>query len=316
MYNGSVLQIDSTKAKFVSEEFLHAFIGVHPAITGLSFVLVAIFTVYTISLHAIFIIFHNHKSIKAASFETSHFIFSGCYLLLLRAFIIVVGGLSTWHTKNIQEIQITTGIFCNMTEWLNIIGFSLISATLCGTLWRVYRIFHHFNTKRFLISDYTLTAFIVVVVGVNVVILTVWTIVDPLLAKFEQQGIKYNGEDEPVLLVRGSCHCRLFTLWTFATHSVIILILTCVVILALMNRRISRRYFQTAKLVNLMVYVISPAFFLGNGLAFFLQSLDIHYTYLSQQISLLSIVCLVCMCIFTPPAYGAIRHLRILSFSK
>ena len=315
VYNGSVLQIVSTKAKFVSEEFLHAVIGVHPAITGLSFVLVAIFTLYTISLHAIFIIFHNHKSIKAASFETSHFMFSGCYLFLLQAFIMTLGGLSTWHKKSVQEIFIA-GIFCNINEWLNIIGISLISATLCGTLWRVYRIFHYFNTKRFLISDYTLTAFIVVVVGVNVAFLTVWTIIDPLLAKFEQQGIEYNDEDEPVLLVRGSCHCRLFTLWTLATHSVIILILTCVVILASLNRRISRRYFQTAKLVNLMVYVISPAFFLGNILAFFFQSLDIHYTYLSWQISLLSIVCLVCMCIFTPPAYGAIRHLHIFSFSK
>ena len=179
------------------------------------------------------------------------------------------------------------------------------------TVWNLVGIIVYiplFNTKSYLILDYTLTAFIVVVVGVNVIILTVWTTVDPLLAKFEQQGIEYNGEDEPVLLVRGSCHCRLFTLWTFATHSVIILVLTCVVILTSLNRRISRRYFQTAKLVNPMVYVISPAYFLGNGLAFFFQSLDIHYTYLSWQISLLSIVCLVCMSIFTPPACGAIKH--------
>ena len=93
VYNGSVLQIVSKKAKFVSEEFLHAVIGIHPAITGLSFVFVAIFTVYTISLHVIFIIFHNYKSIKAASFEMSHFIFSGCYLLLLESFVITVGDL-------------------------------------------------------------------------------------------------------------------------------------------------------------------------------------------------------------------------------
>ena len=92
VYNGSVLQIVSTKAKFVSEEFLHAVIGVHPAITGLFFILVMTIAVYTISLHTIFIVFHNHKSIKAASYETLHFTFSGCYLLLLQAFIMTVGG--------------------------------------------------------------------------------------------------------------------------------------------------------------------------------------------------------------------------------
>ena len=310
VYNGSVLQIVSTKAKFVSEEFLHAVIGVHPAITGLSFILVVTIAVYTISLHTIFIIFHNHKSIKAASFTITHFMFSGCYLILLQTLLIIAEFSPDWHIERLRDVRshpVLIGVLCNMNEWLNTIGISLILATLCGKLWRVYRIFHYFNTKNYLISDYTLTAFIVVVVGVNVVILTVWTTVDPLLAKFEQQGIEYNGEDEPVLLVKGSCHCRFFTLWILATHSVLILVLTCVVILASMNRRIIRRYFQTAKLVNLMVYVISPACFLGNILAFLFQSLDIHYTYLSWQISLLSIVCFVCTFIFTPSAYSALN---------
>ena len=307
IYNDTVLRIVSEEANFVSEVFHRAIVTVHPIVTLIFLTLVGILSVYTISLHLIFIIHYDHKSIKAASFALSHFMFSGCYVILLQVLLTVL--MISWMSPTSQGFErreIITGIHCNINEWLSSIGISLILATLCGELWRIYRIFHYFKTNSYLISDHTLTAFIVVVVGVNVALLTVWTTVDPLLAKFEQQDIEYNGQDEPVLQLRGFCYCKYFTLWTSATNSVIILILTGVVILSALNRRISRKYFQMAKSVNMMVYMISPACFLGNALAFIFQRLDIHYTYIVWQTALLTIVCFVCVFIFTPPAYSAL----------
>ena len=309
VYNGATLRIVAKEAKFVADIFHQEDIGVHPAVTAIFFASTIILTLYTICLHTIYIVFHNHKSIKAASFTISHFMFSGCYLILLQAFTIIAGYSYNWQSKTSAELHnrdIAFGVICNTNEWLNCIGISLILSTLCGKLWRIYRLFNYFNTKSYLISDLTLTAFIVVVVGVNVVLLVVWTAVDPLLAVFEQQDIDYDGEGEPVLLVRGSCYCKYYTLWISTTDSVLFLVLTAVVVLSSLNRRISRRFFQTAKSVNLMVYMIAPPCLLGNALAFLIQSLDVHYTYIFRQISLLSVVCFVCVFMFTPPAYSAV----------
>ena len=307
VYNGAELHMVTPDVNHVLGVFHHEVISVHPVVAAVFLVLVVIITLSTISLHTIFIVFRKRKSIKAASFTTSHFMFSGCYLILLQSITITSVFSYSWPLRHLQEAHehdAITGILCNINEWLNILGMSLILATLCGNLWRIYRIFHYFRTKSYLISDYALTAFIVVIVGINMVLLTVWNTVDPLLAEIEQQDIGYNGEDEPVLLVKRSCHCRHFTLWISAIHSVLLFVLTCVVILSSLNRRISRRYFQTAKSVNMIVYIISPACFL-NGLVFLFQSLDIHYTYVLWQISILSIVSFVCMFIFTLPAFNA-----------
>ena len=319
VYDGTTLDLTSTEAKFVSEIFHNAVIGVNHAVAVIALATSILLAVYTACLHAIFIAFQRHQSIKAASFTLSHFMFSGCYLLLCQAFFTLAAFSYGWETKTAADIHnrdVSLGVICNINEWLNSIGMSLILSTLCVKLWRVYRIFSYFNTRSYLISDLSLTLFIVVVVTVNVVILVLWTTVDPLLATFEQQGIEYDGEDEPVLLVRVSCHCQYYNLWIAIIYSVLLLLLTSVVVLSSLNRRISRRNFRTAKSVNLMVYMITPTYFLGNGLAFKLQSLDIHYTYVLWQFSLLSIVCLVCGFMFTPPAYIAVRVSFLTPYTK
>ena len=319
VYNGTTLGAISTEAKFVTETFHHAVVNVHIAVTVLALGAIVALTTYTVFLHVIFITFRKDQSIKAASFTLSHFMFSGCYLILLQAFFTFAAFSHDWATQTGAESHnrdVSLGVICNINEWVNSISMSLILSTLCGKLWRTYRIFGYFNTKRYLISDFTLTLFIIAVVLVNLVILVLWTTVDPLLPVFEQEGIEYHGEDEPVLLVRVSCHCECYSLWISIIYSLLLLVLTCVVILSSLNRRISRRHFKTAKSVNLMVYMIAPAYFLGNGLAFKLQLLDIHYTYVLWQISLLSTVCLVCGFMFTHPAYTAVRVSFLTSSTK
>ena len=318
-YNGTDLEIYTDEAKFVSETFLRRVIGVHTAATTIVTIFVAILTLATFFLHTVFVCFQNHKSIKAASFTMSHFMFSGCYLILLRVFLVAVLHSNGWQTENETESitrEIVFGVVCNVSEWLNSIGISLVMGTLCGKLWRIYRLFNHFNTRRYLISDFTLTIFNIVVVGVNVVLLVVWTAVDPLLAVFEQQDIDYDGEGEPVLLVRAYCRCSYFSVWISLTYAVILSLVTCVVVLSLLNRNVNRRYFQTAKSVNVMVYLLALSCFLGIVLAFVFESLDIHYTYFSWQLSLLSVVGLVSTFMFFPPAFRAMKSVCVVCCCK
>ena len=228
-YNDTRVEIISYEAKFVSEFFHHSSVTVHPLVTGIFIVLLSSIAVYTISVHAMLIIFHNHKPIKAASFAISHFIFSGCYLILLEVCIFIFVFSHSWPTKDLEQYQerdIVISILCNNIVWCNSIGTSLILTRLCGNWWRIYRIFTYFKTKHHLISDSTLNAFIIVVVGIILVVLVLWTVLDPLMVEFEQQGIEYNGKDDAIILVRSSCHSKYFTLWTAATHSIVFLVYT------------------------------------------------------------------------------------------
>ena len=144
------------------------------------------------------------------------------------------------------------------------------------------------------------------------VLLVVWTAVDPLLAVFEQQDIEYDGEGEPVLLARAYCRCSYFSVWISLTYAVILSLVMCVVVLSLLNRNVNRRYFQTAKSVNVMVYLLALSCFLGIVLAFVFESLDIHYTYFSWQLSLLSVVGLVSTFMLFPPAFRAMKSVCVV----
>ena len=202
-------------------------------------------------------------------------------------------------------------MFCKTTPRVLHLG-ALVLTGLCGNLWRVYRIFTYFKTKHHLISNSTLSAFIILVVGVILVVLVLWTVLDPLMVEFEQQGIEYNGKDDPIMLVRSSCHFKYFTLWTAATHSTLFLVLTLILILSSLNRQINRKYFWTSKSVNMMAYMISPACFLRTGVSFVFQSLDVHYSYINFLADITTIVCFVSMLIFTHPAYSAVKVLLTL----
>lgn len=313
-YNGSVVNLFSNDAEFVADGFYRKVIGVHLAATTVSLALVTVFTIYTLLLHISFIACQNRRSIKAASFTLSHFMFSGCYLILLQTFLISVMYSEGWQTRSPEEAltrDIILSVGCNVSEWLNKISGSLVMGTLCGKLWQVYRIFNYFNTKRYLISDETLTFFIMALVSIDIVLLTVWNMLDPLVVEFEQQGIAYDRDREPVILERGFCRCTYFTFWLFASFSLAVLLGAIAVILSLLNRRITRTHFKTAKSVNVMIYMVAFSSFMAIGLGYVLESLNIHYSYVSLQLSLLSIVCLVCVFVLSPPVLSVIKvHFR------
>ena len=309
-YNGTDLHIISDKARFVADTLYQRVVGVHSVATTTVFLMVFILIVYTLGLHALFIFLQNQRAVKAVSYAMSHFMFSGCYLILIRAFLLAVEFSDGWQIKTVDESitrDIILGVVCNVNEWLNSIGISLVMGTLCGLLWRLYRLFNHFHTKRYLISDVTLTTFVVSLVSVHVVLHVAWTTLDPLQAVFQQEGIEYNGDDEPIILVRVFCRCEYHSMWLSLAYLFNLAVVMCVVVLATLNRRVTRKYFQTAKSVNRMIYMIAISCCMGIGLAFVFESFNIHYAYVMWQFSLLSTVSLVCVFLFSPPALSAIR---------
>ena len=235
VYDGTDLDIFPNKSKLVLDNFYQRVISVHPAATTTAILLAIILAIYTLSLHIIFIVLRHHKSVKADSFTISHFMFSGCYLILIRVLLLAVEFSRGWETETVADsytCDVVLGVICNINEWLNSIGIALIMGTLCGKLWRVYCLFNYFDTKRFLVSDFTLISFTLSVVSVNLLFLVTWTTFDPLLADFHQEKIEYNGKDEPVILMCVYCRCEHYSIWFSLAYLLNFIVVICVVILS------------------------------------------------------------------------------------
>ena len=294
---------------FVFGKFSKRVASIHPAAAYVFLSLTTLTLVFTLILHTVYIICRNEKSIKAASPNLSHLMFSGCYLLIILSASITVSS-SDWIGSNPEsrDQAVIAGVICNTVYWKLFIGISLIMGSLCVQLWRLYRIFNHFSSRKIMISDTTLALCVLLLVCINVIILTTWTLVDPMLIKYVHYRHD-STQDDPVIIIHGYCSCKYNTVWQIILFSISLLVALCVVVISSLNRRINRSYFKTTKSVNVMVYVINMLLMLCIGLGFVLESLDIHYKFILWEVSFLGVVCVVCIFFFLPPTLPIFRRL-------
>ena len=311
-FSNNSLNLSSGEEKFVAGKFLESVILIHPAASIIFLILALSILIFMATLHVMYIVFSKERSIKAASPKFSHLMFSGCYLLILLS----VG--STVMTSDLLGVdpesrnhRIFAGVICNIIYWMLFIGLSLIMGSLCVQLWRLYRIFNHFSSREVFLSDVTLTLCVLFLVSVNVIILTAWAMVDPVLMHYHRHQVQKGKDpgDDPVILLRAKCSCKYDNAWLGVLFMINVLVALCVVVLSSLNRGINRSDFKTTKSVNVMVYVINILLVLSIGLGVVLERLNIHYMYVLWEISSLGVVLVVCMFFFLPPTLPVFRRL-------
>ena len=124
-----------------------------------------------------YIFFRKEEEIKATSYTISLCMFLGCYLLLFRSSVLLT---VNWRFSG---INITANFLCQLLSWFSIIGIpaSVILATLLIKMVRIYAIFLKlFSYKKKFYSNYALLIYIALIVSPNVVILILWSSIDPL----------------------------------------------------------------------------------------------------------------------------------------
>ena len=126
-----------------------------------------------IIVHVLTIKYRNYPSVKASSPKLTQLIFIGTYLFFFTMLIHILRNYSLFD-------DFTTMFFCNMTwGWLLPISFTLTFGTIATRTWRLYRIFtHYLNPGRF-IADHYLMVFVFIMLGVDVLLGTLWGAIDP-----------------------------------------------------------------------------------------------------------------------------------------
>ena len=305
-YNGSELNM-SDSAEFISDSFDMVIVTAHPAFTIVFSIIVIVTTGCVMALQFLYVRHRNSSFIKASSPHLSHLIFSGCYLLLVLAFMIVIIS-SKWlavvFDHQSRHYLIVQGVVCNVGGLCNNIGLTLIVGTLCVQQWRLYRIFNRFQVKHYFLSNKYLVCFVVCLVVFNLTVMGVWISTDPQLPIIQMKDVSYSpdGLEQPVIPIDISCHSKRVTWYGLISTGINVVVSLCLVTLSILNRHIQKKEFNTASGVNVYVYVTTPMTALVSTMGFLFQerNINVQYVLLLWELSSLVVVFIVCVFLFLP----------------
>ena len=202
-------------------------------------------------LLGLFIYFRNESSVKSTSVCLSLLIFTGCYLLIVYTVVLIA------------DIPPRIDV-CMVLVWLSGLGISLplILTTLLVKMLRVYRIFSLYRRvkPKVYTSECAHFLYSVLILSPVIVILIVWTIIDP--HRSDDIYVEYPG----FIIIEESCISEYAFLWLLLLLIYYLLLSTAVVIVAIKSRKIRLAQFKDTKKVNFLIF--SVLFIGGSSFAY------------------------------------------------
>ena len=187
----------------------------------------------------LYIVFRNEPNIKSTSVSLSVMIFIGCYILI--AFILVVM-LSELYPFDQCMLQI----------WLSGLSISLILATTLIKMLRVYHIFTALKRMKRSAhrSDFAHFIYTMFVILPNIVILIMWTSINPYRKVFH--FIEHPG----FINIEVTCYSEYELVFYGLGFVYFFALSTAVIIVAIKSRKIRLIRFKDTKQVNLFIFIL------------------------------------------------------------
>ena len=263
-------------------------------------------------MQVINILYSNYKTVKASSPLLNHFIFSGCYVFIISALIVIIQDTfmaETFIAVFDYQVQVVFGVLCSTMIWSFSLGITLIFATLCGKVWRIYRIFSHFRHGpiRF-ISDYFLFAFVVLLLLIDIIYNVTWNSVNPWLL------VRLTRIDQDTQLVRVACSCDNFLIWLTILLVYKGFLIFIVLSLSILSRGIHRKEFNS-KHITILIIVVGLFYAVTMPiLTFTTAGIDFTSVYLNFLSAVLLLVGSAVLCIlfvFLPPILPLLKQKHI-----
>ena len=287
--NGSYLVY--TNDTFIDDEFTEVNEILHPALIAFGCLSCALSFLFTVILQVTNTHFRDYPTVKASSPRLSHFIFIGCYLLLIALIISTLR--HVWP-------NLSGAVLCNLDIVCALLGYCLIFSTILAKSWRTYRIFNHpFESQRFL-HDSTLTIIIAFLLIVEVLLLTINLAVSPFKASVSATFVP--SQWPPVKRLTTICVAN--PVGYIALPLVFQVLLTLGnIFLATLNRNVTHKNFRTTRQIIVLVYILAITWLLGGPLlaVFYFLDSSVHLTYLIYSI-LLSTTVILCLSVLILPA--------------
>ncbi len=296
--------IKLTPLEYISDSFPDEFNKIDPTLLAV-FVGITIFQlIILVVLHALTIKYRHHPAVKASSLKLNQLMYIGSYMFVFTLLLYITNTGYQVFNDSVTEFM------CNLHwAWLFPFSFTLTFGTVAVRTWRLYRIFTHYLNPGQFISDYYLMVFVFIMLGVDVLLGTLWVAIDPqkvVLNPFTQiEGVvKYD------ILMR-LCESQINPWWTrglvLGYRAVLMLV---VLVLAFLTRNIQNQSFTT-KTLRVLVFMFSLDILLGFLLYFLfriqnpLSALSFSSIVIALHIMLFLFVGLV----FLPPLLPKFKEL-------
>ena len=236
--------VQLSPGSFPMDDFEDVVLPLSLALPMVTLVITVALLLFTTVVLVLFLYYWNKPLIKATSPHLSALILSGCYIVYIGALIA--------GTKEISDPTFF-GRMCQAEIWFTATGIQLIYSTLLVRLLRIYRIFFYkvFEMPGKIWSNGALVALVFIPVSVTIILLIVWTVVDPVPTDFSIP-LSEQGNDFP--RVTAACGGN-FVEWTGAiVFGVNGSIIVAVTILGILTRKVQMDSFKDSKEVNLFVF--------------------------------------------------------------
>ena len=267
------------------------------AITAILLTIEAVLIIFTTVILILFLYYRNAPEIKATSPYLSLTMFLGCYFLFAGATIKV---LSTSVIRNGY-------FFCIAPEWCLSLGIYLIFAPLIMRMLRVYRIFTFFGKLGKRWSDGVLFAGILVIMGTNIIFLTLWIVLEGI--KVINIEMLVTPEDSfPYYEVSQTCILPNIIYFIYLIE--VATLYTIIVLLAILTRKIRRQHFKDTKKVNIFIYLNALISYILLPLSLIITNREIQVYLTFAEINIHPILCQ--MFLFLPKCSPPLlRHLKM-----
>ena len=286
----------------IPDDFKNNTVLLHQAFMIVTYIVVGALMVFTTIVFILFIYYWNKPSIKASSPILSILIFAGCYVLYIGCLIAGANNLN----------PSIFGPMCLVQVWFNATGLQLIYSTLFMRLLRIYRIFFHIFKKPGKIwSDQAMFALSFIPVLVTILLMTIWTVVDPIITGYTTPV--FDMRSNPPQYTRNLfCETEgnnLIVWLSVVLYGVNGITIFGVVVLATLTRNVHLDSFRDTKKVNAFVFSTAISLFIWLPYTVMLTNI-LFIPEASQVFNILPylVVAILCVVFLFVPKIWLARH--------
>ena len=264
---------------------------------------VALFLVTT--SHILSLVYRKKRAIRATQPKLNQLGYAGCYSFVIALLSYILAETFSFDSR-------THCILYHMINTAVTIGSSLLVGTVCVKTWRIYKIFVKWRNPGKLISDSVLITFVLIVVVGDIVVCTLWIILDPFRLE-EVDRNRMGAEDNAEIEVREACVSAYYKIWFASLTAYHGLQLFVSLYLAYVcHYRIPRvqREFRTNSII-ILVCAVSVTISLGFAVWFIIpNSVDFTLEFFTLCTTLTLIVYYFLFLVFLPPIFQLWNQLR------
>ena len=209
------------------------------AVTGVCYL-------FTTIVFLLFIYYRNQPEIKATSVWLSLCMFLGCYFILSGAlnYFIAIGEILKSRARRVFA--------CNIDTYFVSLGVDLLITTLLAKVLRIWRIFTLYGRTGKVWTDPSLLGFIGIVIAVKIVLLAIWTIVDPYTLKDLEKIVYVNGFGSTYEIVQ-QCESEYEYIWLVLVYGYSAIIGLVLIGASWKTRKVKRENFKDTKKITIVV---------------------------------------------------------------